>query len=55
MAAVGDVPDDEMAEHLRARHPDVGADGASKRDRSTIEHEAELGPDEDDPNGPGQS
>jgi len=31
-----DVPDDEMAEHLRTAHPEVDEDGTLRGDDSTI-------------------
>ncbi|MFD0525236.1 hypothetical protein [Paractinoplanes durhamensis] len=39
-----DVPDDEMAAHLRTTHPDVDADGTQKSDDSRIIHDAAAGP-----------
>ena len=31
-----DIPDDEMAEHLRTVHPEVDSDGTAKSDNSRI-------------------
>jgi hypothetical protein len=39
-----DIPDDEMAAHLRTRHPEIDADGTRKADGSTIVHDASLEP-----------
>ncbi|HEY0000266.1 MAG TPA: hypothetical protein VGB74_07415 [Actinoplanes sp.] len=39
-----DVPDDEMAEHLRAAHPQVAEDGTLRSDDSTIVQDAAPGP-----------
>jgi hypothetical protein len=48
-----DVPDDEMAGHLREAHPDVDADGTAKSDESTIVSDASLGPVDAGPPDPG--
>ncbi|GIE82383.1 hypothetical protein Aph02nite_83330 [Actinoplanes philippinensis] len=39
-----DIPDAEMAAHLRAVHPEVDADGTRKGDGSTIVRDASLEP-----------
>jgi hypothetical protein len=38
------VPDDEMAEHLRTVHPEVAADGTARSDDSSIVRDSSLGP-----------
>ena len=44
-----DVPDDEMAEHLRTAHPEVAEDGTRRSDASTIVPSTDLGPGPDGP------
>jgi predicted RNA polymerase sigma factor len=39
-----DIPDDEMAEHLRTAHPEVDQDGTRRSDASTIVPGTDLGP-----------
>jgi hypothetical protein len=39
-----DVPDDEMADHLRTAHPEVDADGTARTDDSRIVPEASPEP-----------
>lgn len=43
-----DVPDEEMAEHLRTSHPEAGSDG------STIVQDASLEPVTESPSGGGE-
>jgi hypothetical protein len=47
-----DIPDAEMAGHLREAHPGVDTDGTSKSDDSTIVSDASLGPVESGPPDP---
>ncbi|MEV0898938.1 hypothetical protein [Actinoplanes sp. NPDC049802] len=39
-----DVPDDEMAGHLRTEHPEVAEDGTTRSDGSTIVRDGSLEP-----------
>jgi hypothetical protein len=39
-----DIPDEEMAEHLRSAHPGVDRDGTHREDGSTIIHDYSLEP-----------
>jgi hypothetical protein len=42
------LPDDEMADHLRTAHPDVAEDGTSRSDDSAIVRDSSLAPDPDE-------
>lgn len=49
-----DVPDGEMAGHLRATHPEVDSDGTGKGDGSTIVGDVSLAPAGDAPESEGE-